>query len=172
MLQPEHLCQNLRRQGWGMWDHPWGRRFTWKLPRWFQCEAQAETHWTSRCKECGRVLLSSCPRCGPCPGPTSIPWELWARQTLGPHPRPAGSDSALWQKLQGIPVCTQVWRIDSAGALTNLVQHQHLFCKAQNIPSPHHQLTDSKSPWVAQGWVLFPNILFEKVQTYSNVIPT
>ena len=35
--------------------------------------------------------------------------------------------------------------------------------KAQNIPRPHRQLTESESPWVAQGLVLSPNILLESL---------
>ena len=86
---PDQLNQNR-------WGEIAMHRFILKLPRWCQCEAQVETHWTAqmaRTRE--HPLISFYSRCIHAPAASASPGSSWEMQTLGLHPRPAGSDSAF-----------------------------------------------------------------------------
>ena len=124
------------------------------------------------CREHGRVL-------------SSFLLKVWSRHgqrqphlgacencRLGPHSRPAGSDPAFDRISRGF-LCAS--KFEENQSIPHGPQQAwciiRIPCKAQNIPRPHHQLTESELLWVAQGLVLSPNILFENVQTHRNVIP-
>lgn len=136
-----------------------------KLPRRLQGEAHNEPHRTTQ-KQRSRASL------------IALPAQVWPMhgqhqrhlgahekcRCLGPHPQ------TCWVRLGILTISRGFW------CASKLVENQsfpqgpqqawlvvRIPRKAQNIPRPHQQLTDSESPWVAQGLVPSPNILLESL---------